>query len=308
MAYETGVATSQHDLLDKLRIFLVANGWAQNKWAVEGSGYGLCVQKELMFVNLRSTILNEAILGHIFYMPTGPGILCNVSSGYSAGSVTLAQPDSPRSTDGTKMACQLITDSTNIKEYHFFATENNFDVVVKRNTTTAGYFSLHVGEISEKIGNFYHCAYFTSQCAPYVSGPQIQVPFSARYYNTMPTYYGLRETSGATLTWYSWASESWHETGLYIIPNSGGSTSVHTAGFSASLLAIPASTSGIITLYPIYIGVYKSSTAVLLGSVSTLRMCNSTYVTNGDEITIGSDTWKLFRLVCGYGWAFKKVV
>jgi len=308
MAYETGSATSQHDLLDKLRIFLVAAGWTQNKWAAEGQGYGLCVQKELMFVNLRSTILKENILGHAFYIPSGPGILCNVSSGYSAGSVTLAQPDYPRPTDGTKMACQLITDSTNIEEYHFFATENNFDVVVKRNTTTAGYFSLHVGEISEKFGNFYHCAYFTSQCAPFTSGLQIQVPFAARNGNTMPTYYGLRETSGATLTWYSWAGESWHETDLYIIPNSGGSTSVLTAGFSASLLAIPASTSGIITLYPIYIGVYKSSTAVPLGSVSTLRMCNSTYVTNGDEITIGSDTWKLFRLVCGYGWAFKKVV
>jgi len=39
MAYATGTATDPHDALDKLRTFLVANGWAQNGWADDDTGY-----------------------------------------------------------------------------------------------------------------------------------------------------------------------------------------------------------------------------------------------------------------------------
>lgn len=309
MAYETGVATSQHDLLDKLRIFLVANGWAQNKWAVEGSGYGLCVQKELVFANFRSVVLDENILDHVVMRPRSAGISCNVSTGYAAGSVVLGQPGSPLTKSGYKYAMLMPTDTSNIEEYYFFTSGNNIDVVAKKNAATSGYYSMHVGEVSEKFGDFYHCSYFAGLTPP-DSGSTIYKPFARdQYAGCTPAGYGLRVTSGSAVEWYGVVSGSTWKSFYYdIVPNFGDSTSVLTAGMSTTLLAIPVSPSGNITLYPIYIGAYRSSTAIPLGIVSTLRMCNSTYVTSGDEITIGSDVWKLFNLACGYGWAFKKVV
>lgn len=310
MAYETGVATSQHDLLDKLRIFLVANGWAQNKWAVEGSGYGLCVQKELVFANFRSVVLNENILGDVSLLPKSAGIFCNVSTGYAAGSVVLGQPGSPLIKMGFKYAMLMPTDTSNIEEYYFFTSGNNIDVVAKKNAATSGYYSMHVGEVSEKFGDFYHCSYFTGLTPPDSSSIYIYKPFARTYFTDHTSAgYGLRVTSGSAVEWYGVVSSNTGKSFYYdTVPNFGDHTSVLNAGFSTSLMAIPASPSGNITLYPIYIGAYRSSTAVPLGIVSTLRMCNATYVTNGDEITIGADVWKLFKLACGYGWAFKKVV
>lgn len=37
MAFTTGTATNYHDLLDKLRIYAVAQGWAQLRWTAPGS-------------------------------------------------------------------------------------------------------------------------------------------------------------------------------------------------------------------------------------------------------------------------------
>jgi hypothetical protein len=306
MAYETGSATSQHDLLDKLRIFLVANGWTQNKWAVEGSGYGLCVQKELVFANFRSVVLDDNILGFWGLLATSAGIFCNTSTGYAAGSVVLGQPGSPLTKNGYKYAMLMPTDTSNIEEYYFFTSGNNIDVVAKKNAATSGYYSMHVGEVSEKFGDFYHCSYFAGLTPPHTIF-RIDTPFSRA--NAIVAGYGLRVTSGSTVEWYGVVASDTRMSFYYdLVPNFGNSTSVLNAGFSTSLMAIPASPSGNITLYPIYIGAYRSSTAVPLGIVSTLRTCNATYVTDGDEITIGADVWKLFKLACGYGWAFKKVV
>jgi len=232
MAYETGVATSQHDLLDKLRIFLVANGWAQNKWAVEGSGYGLCVQKELVFANFRSVVLDENILGHESVLPKSAGIFCNVSTGYAAGSVVLGQPGSPLTKGGYKYAMLMPTDTSNIEEYYFFTSGNNIDVVAKKNAATSGYYSMHVGEVSEKFGDFYHCSYFAGLTIPY-SRFTIYKPFARTQYTDPTTAgYGLRVTSGSAVEWYGVVSSGFYGFYYDTVPNFGDGTSVLNAGFS----------------------------------------------------------------------------
>ena len=52
MAYESGSASNATDLLDKLRVFLVAQGWTQNKWEAISGGYRLHLNKNSVFVKV----------------------------------------------------------------------------------------------------------------------------------------------------------------------------------------------------------------------------------------------------------------
>ena len=54
MAYQTGTATDCNDLLDKFRLFAIAQGWIANRWVIAGSGRELCLQKGSAYFNFRS--------------------------------------------------------------------------------------------------------------------------------------------------------------------------------------------------------------------------------------------------------------
>ena len=113
MSYETGVITSgPNDLLDKLRVFLLADGWSVNEWAdydynydtgtgIDGSGKKLCVQKTSigdaseMYFNFRSAVRGVVSRDwlSLYYKFTDPvtryqceltGIALNGSTGYAA--------------------------------------------------------------------------------------------------------------------------------------------------------------------------------------------------------------------------------
>ena len=51
MDYEAGTATDPVDMLNKIRLFLVANGWTQLAYAAATSGYRLSVQRGAVFIN-----------------------------------------------------------------------------------------------------------------------------------------------------------------------------------------------------------------------------------------------------------------
>lgn len=109
MAYETGASTGPDDLLDKLRLFLIAQGWTVNQWAddtfnyqtptgINGAGKKLHVQKTaadgtVMYFNFRSAIRgavcsdfnqNSTISNPSRYYGELTGIAMNGSTGYGA--------------------------------------------------------------------------------------------------------------------------------------------------------------------------------------------------------------------------------
>jgi hypothetical protein len=94
MTTSTGVASDPIDLLDKYRLFLISDGYTVNRYAVEGSGYALNVQKSIggrtAYFNFRS-LVNEKL-------GTAPeniyGVAGNLSTGYNAGNLALEQPGS----------------------------------------------------------------------------------------------------------------------------------------------------------------------------------------------------------------------
>lgn len=49
MSYQTGTALDVNDLLDKWRIFLLANGWTVDNWGVAGDGQALQVHRDGLY-------------------------------------------------------------------------------------------------------------------------------------------------------------------------------------------------------------------------------------------------------------------
>ncbi|EGO64163.1 hypothetical protein [Acetonema longum] len=94
MAYVTGTATSPADLLDKIRIFSLANGWTVNLWGDEGIGKRLHLQKGTQYVNLRAaigeSIFPQMLAGSATTAKFGIGI--NGSTGYDPSYAWHSQP------------------------------------------------------------------------------------------------------------------------------------------------------------------------------------------------------------------------
>lgn len=139
MAYETGSATGVVDLLSKLRTFLAANGWTENRWSAQGSGNWLNVSKSSMYIN----IVSDPSAG----TTNRPGHFLRAygATSYSSGSAYTAQPN----TSGAVIVNGLGT--TSLTAYHFFAADDYVYVVIE---VTPGYYKhLHFG-ILTKFGTY----------------------------------------------------------------------------------------------------------------------------------------------------------
>jgi len=89
MAYQTGTSANPDQLLDALRVFAVANGWTQLRWAPDGTGQTLSLAKGGLYVHLRSAV-NERLSTRY---NTITGIWLIGSTGFDAGKPGGINPD-----------------------------------------------------------------------------------------------------------------------------------------------------------------------------------------------------------------------
>jgi hypothetical protein len=138
MAYQTGTATTIHDLLDRFRLFLAAQGWTEAAWSAEGTGRRLHMSKGGTYVHFRS-FQNEA--PHTGAPTTETGIAMTMSTGYTPGATEWqAQPVAPvppSSTTRYSMACTVARAQTNI-EYRFLADPSGDHLVLLARRTGDG--------------------------------------------------------------------------------------------------------------------------------------------------------------------------
>lgn len=137
MAFTTGTATSHNDLLDKLRLYLVAQGWTQLAWTagatvadsstlqIRGPGAGAGKQ---VFVNIRTYA--DTVLSHYCWRMRG-------ATGYTAGLPEGGQP-------GEQNQPSYLLLWQNAINYWFFVNDRRFIVVAKISTF---YNSMYAGFI-----------------------------------------------------------------------------------------------------------------------------------------------------------------
>jgi hypothetical protein len=311
MAYETGSATDRDDLLNKLRIFLVANGWTQNYWAAEGEGYRLHVNKDTVYANFRTSAGASEKLLTTVETKANTWFAMNVSTGYDGTKHWSLQPGAPycpRGAVGSLASGFLVTGS--IISYYFFAQDNSFDVVAE---ISSGVFrSMHAGELT-KFGSYTGGMYSTSHIALtwYPRFHSVFTMYVSADSHT-PTFVSFDDGSG--LTWFSSADYMGTGHALSTPYNQSDFTTTTKCGAGAvtSLLAVPPTTEGSTILLPLYYGALQDPYIWPLGYVPHVRICRGDYVANAQEWVLGSDTWMLFKTAfCGtttLAIAIKKVV
>lgn len=298
MAYETGSATDEHDLLDKLRTFLVAAGWTQNYWAAEGTGYRLHLSKGNVYANFRSATHEKVHTSNQGGKMKGIGF--NLSTGYNASLNWSLQPGAMTTTNPAgSSTCNLLNISASVLSYYFFTNDNNFDVMAE---TSSDYFnSMHGGEFTQ-FGSFTGKLYYTSNTC-------------AMQNNSVPTIwlcdhpvFARGNSEGYYIT-NVYADSKWWNGGITY--GGTGNTLMHPfgaedpslsyryylsyGGHVGELLSVPPSSEGSTILLPLYFAGYQNPYNWPFGYVPGVRVCRAEYISNGKEVIIGSDTWKIFK-------------
>jgi hypothetical protein len=138
MAYETGTATSTLDLLEKLRLFAIAQGWTINRNVAAGTGREVCMSKGTQYVNFRA-YSNESITINGTATAGKYGIAINGSDSYSAGATWDRQPGYPLRTtssggDQAHATMEVVANNANFPAYHFFSEANYIHVELEVTT------------------------------------------------------------------------------------------------------------------------------------------------------------------------------
>lgn len=296
MSYQTGAASDQDDILDKLRTFLVANGWSSNKWEADGDGYRLHLQKGSQYVNFRSTETNPAGTedsgGHIW--------ICG-SDGFDGDEAWNAQPNSSEPS--------LLRDVPIAASYHFFQDGDCCYVVAE---PTVGIFRHMAFGIMARVGlaalgHFVGTVYIPPG-ASVITGTNITLLFDST------------EGGAAYRNWFRLDIDGY--TGLWVRNTYTTSINPRVVGTGRNrgiawglLTAQPNTFNQAAVLIPLYAMAYRGDDLYsLIGYAPNLAICNIANYLAGDEIVIGADTWMIFPLQqravapsLYYAYAYKKV-
>jgi len=162
MAFSSGIATDQDDLLDKLRAFALAQGWTINSFANDTSTYDrdstsgkrLHISKNGMYFNMRSSdganVFDVGTLINTNYWRYWRlyGIAVNGSTGYSGASSWENQPGAPQ-VSATGIGTTVLGINNASVNYWLFSTTESLTMAVEYDPVNyAGYMQyIHVGRI-----------------------------------------------------------------------------------------------------------------------------------------------------------------
>jgi len=332
MAYETGNATGVNDLIDKLRIFCVANGWTQNGWAddtksyygtIGATGKRLHLSKNSFYVNLRSVPHNasnydmpfqlnitsgsESDPNQYYASQVRDGIAANISLGYDGGQFWDEQPnaikDSYSSPKFTGVCINQIMGA--IPTYHFLAY-GDYDMVAVIVEYPIGTFQFLVwGRIQTFGGSAWTGGEFVTASAGgyYTYNTYMGYPFGYNHYR-YPNFWMRAEVDASyTGKWYG-ASTSAGSVGYagrrlrtsFFQPATAGAVTNTLQSLNCwPYRCSPSSFNGVAPFFPILITVERDSNLYSpAGVVPYTRQVNITSIAAGEIIAFGADQWIVF--------------
>lgn len=293
MAYETGNALNTTDLLDKIRIFALAQGWTSNRFSAITGGYWLNLSKGAQFVNLTSHDVNGTI--------SGQG-----ATSYDSGSAHTAQPGRI-STNQWAVTNDLVGPYTG---YHFFGGADYIHVVVQVSPGRYAHFGfgtlLKYGAYTG--GEYVYGTWWSFRSVGTFGSPNSTYhspPFDATYSTATSsshdggTYFTMVRFAEAAS-----AQGSWLRTAQSVISGyaTGFSRATNTSTPTDSIMARqPAVFNGMSQVVPIHISAVRNDTLVSwLGSPKDMRQFRMYYHEHGDVLAMGQDEWIVFPLKFKY--------
>jgi len=330
MSYQTGTSTGPNDLLDKLRIFLLAEGWTVNLWTTIGAGYRLHVQKtagdaSVMYFNFRSAIAETGVTlisedNVASTDGTVTGILINGSTGYDVGEIWHHQPGKSIDAAAKSMGmCMTQMSVTAIPAYYFFTVDDTVNIAVE---VTAGKFQFMSFGLLEKQGTITGGQFFSASFAsesPYLDWNDSN--YSPNYFSACKAY----QSHGAvyvdvdsTASWRISTGETYPEILWPCVVGQSGNEYYSKSGLASFFWShAPNAYNAMAAMCPIYTLLKRSDDNYsLIGYPSGVRFLNVTNYDPAEELTYGAETWTVFHadsqsgdpLNMYAGFAFKKVV
>lgn len=334
MAYQTGTATDCNDLLDKFRLFAVAEGWTANRWVTAGSGRELCLSKSSAYFNFRSVqnenpTFNGTAAGAGMY-----GIILNGSDGYSGGAAWDRQPGYPVRNAGTLGAvdqghiwCPVHDISTGpFPAYHFFSMNSGQALYCEWEVTTGTFQRFGIGSLDlfnpAALGGGRFC-YATGGAIPLAAAglrwrefdidqPSFSmecVPFRRASLAGHSGFYQNGRTTSGSMVRASFSSfDNWACSGRVAsqhpypwVCQGGGNHDRMLRDFSPSPL------NGIAVLVPNIVSLNINDGFLSpIGQMPGLRFMDMSNYLPGDEFTLGTDTWKVFPWYSKGGMSFQR--
>lgn len=339
MAYQTGTATDGTDLLDKLRLFLSANGWTINRWSANPNGGGnqLCVQSpsvgdpsyfnfaDAEEENSSGFYVNSIQLTEASYLNTG--ICLNGSDGYDAGALWDEQPGGPRGSSGGRSPnfprhtyCPF--DAFGIgpfPSYHFYLSTDAETCFVVTEVATGVYYHFGFGKLdtfnslTSPQGRFFFGSsgdpVFFNTTNWWLTRP---VDDSSRALEIMPgrvsEYSSTGSKGGCFVRIAEGGFDAWAQTCRGSASPSYSARSLQGVGQSkiiAELAPDPLNEVGV--LVPSTLGLYIGSTLVQpIGTIPGLRYMRMDSFLPGDEFSLGSDVWNVYPWLQQGGWSLQR--
>lgn len=333
MSYQAGVSTGPNDLIDKLEIFLLAEGWTVNLSAADGAGHRLHVQKTaadatVMYFNFRSAIAETGVTlisedNTAGANGTVTGLLINGSTGYDVAEIWHHQPG--KSIDATAKSfgsCMTQMSTTAIPAYYFFTPDSDSDTVHIAVEVTAGKFQFMSFGMLVKQGTFTGGQFFSASFSSYQPYYEWNNSFgSPNYFSACRggnKHGAVYVDVDGTASWRTSTGETYPEILWPCVVGQAGGTAVYShSGLAAFFWShAPNSYNAMAAMCPIYTLLKRvDANYSLIGWPDGVRFLNTTNYDPAEEITYGAETWTVFHADSQSGtpsnmyagFAFKKV-
>lgn len=313
MAYETGASTGPNGLLDKLRLFAIAQGWTVNRRVTAGSGLELCVSKGSAYFNMRS-YQNETVLVNGSSSTLRYGISINGSDGFASDSAWDRQAGYPVRPSGTVGSEQghgympFVTSTGPFPSYYLFAPDSK-TIYLEVEVTTGTFQRMGFGSLdlfnpaTPGGGRFFYSTGGNGSVTNSTSsstwlGSEIdnvsyaleEVPFRAT------DYYGTANQCGSFLRAAFDSFDNWCGSAVQA-SSSNMAQACQGGGVHDKIIrdSSPNPMNGVGILTPNVVSVNRANEYLHpVGVVPGMRYMDMTNYLPGDEFTLGSDTWKVF--------------
>jgi len=285
MAYETGVSTSEEDLLAKIAVFAAARGWT-----VHTGGLGGDAPSGQVSMN------SDDLWVHAIAVGASDRIHFQPSTGYTAGGATAFEdhPGSPDTTAASNTFGRFEAIPGPHTAYYLFGNDSSPRYIHCVVEVSSGVYShWHFGTV-EKFGTYTGGGYVTSLIWS-GSASTSRPPFASAGASIGPAMTSVHAQWFRTDGVLGAASPNWtREFGpLQNAPTSSLRSAEHML-WMGGLMPVTQRT----ILAPIFfrknLTVSSVGRNVNLGRVQDVRMVSMEFHSGGDEIIIGSDTWKIF--------------
>jgi hypothetical protein len=304
IAYETGIPTSQQDLLDKFRTFLVAQTWTQDEWDTVNKR--MSIHRGTVYVQFRwDGVASTGCIGVYHSLDFTPGAAPGAHPDDSGNGQTTANPI----TTGRRFRS---IGNGPFTSYHFF-TDPAKPYAVLALEWAAGCYAFGYFGLMDKVGTWTGGEYCgvtwwndSSVNAYAIAGTSHHRIFDGTAYSTaadVTTVHleGMPHQNADS----KWAA-FWPTTLAALGNDRAGKTRYALGGLNwdgplgNDLVYFGANPmNGFIPMFPTWV-LYrdKSTTApenwIPLGSIADCRYCNIKYLEPQEEVVIGGQTWKFF--------------